>query len=130
MDLNVYVLLYPTHTSNKLPWMSAATSYSFWQTSKNTYKRTLVNNIFHEPILEQVAQFTKPLRCFTNQSWNKSPYFRLINVKWCPWIPLLSAIYCWMIPLLENRKLWNFYFMFLIDMKCISKLLLILLMEN
>ena len=24
--------------------------------------------------------------------WGGSPYFRLFNVIWCPWIPLLSAI--------------------------------------
>ena len=30
--------------------------------------------------------------------WGGSPHYRLFNIGWLPWIPLLSANQCWMIP--------------------------------
>ena len=49
-------------------------------------------------------QFRTESRGWESKCWGGSPCFRLINVRWFPSLPLLSAIWYLKIPLLENKK--------------------------
>ena len=86
------------------PWAMTQERWTSWHASRIKHQTSSSNSSLDNEWIKQplwtIRKNGKPIRTsrrlnvelYNPQCWGGSLYFRLFNVKWIPWIPLLSAI--------------------------------------